>query len=138
MDDTAENRLKETLFVVEATSFEEQALWCTHAAINSSERKIYGKAVSWKQMHGWLVTVGEFHKHPVCVSMHWNLIDGYPVMFYYATSRIVDHTMIDEWIDAHFSGTWDNGHRRAKTDAMNFHHCIHAIREKISNRNLQK
>ena len=27
---------------------------------------------------------------------------------------------------------WDNGTRFARTDAMNFHHCLEAIRESLT------
>jgi hypothetical protein len=49
-------------------------------------------------------------------------------MFYEATSQVVNHQKIDEWIKKHFNGKWD-GSRSARCDANNFHLCIQAIME---------
>lgn len=124
-DETAESRLAKTLFVVEATSFETQCLWAENAK-DSSCRRFTPR--QWEQVNpGWLVTVGELDSRPICVSMSWSRIDGHLVMFWEATSQVVDTVQIEKWLSQHFAGKWDNGTRQATTNAMNFHHCLNAI-----------
>jgi len=125
--ETAESRLRQTLFVVEATSFETHMLWQEHASGSTNRQKIF-KPRRWEQVNpGWSVTVGELDGRPVCVSMMWNRVDGHLVMFWEPTSQVVDHIQIDAWLGKHFDGKWDNGTRDATCNAMNFHHCLNAI-----------
>lgn len=121
---TAESRLAKTLFIVEATSFEQYCLWEKYASTSS----IYN--LTWAQMDGWLVTVGKLHGRSICISTRWVKIEKRLVMFWEATSQLVDHKMIENWLDEHFQGTYDKGLRRASCDANNFHHCVTAIKEK--------
>ena len=116
---SAEDRLKETLFVVEATTFEQLCLW--------QQR---GKTLKWEQLgSGWMIQVGNLGTHICNISASWFRIEGQWVMFYYPCSRVSDSEQTDKWLDKHFTGKWDKGHRRARTNAMNFAHCIQAIRE---------
>jgi hypothetical protein len=114
-------------FLVEASDYEKQTLW---------ERYYYKpfnpEAVvkDWQQVsmgHG--ITIGHLGDRPVCVSIFYAILDGHKVMFYDATSQVVDHAMIDEWLKHHTleKVRWDNGTRWAHTNAMNFHHCLHYI-----------
>ncbi len=125
-EDSTESRLEKTCFVVQATSFEQHCLWS-----ETSSASIYTRHAterSWEQINpGWVVQVGEFNSHRVAVAMTWYKIDGQLVMFWYPSSRIVDGNLIEEWIDQHFQGKWDGDTRPAKTDAMNFSHCLFAI-----------
>lgn len=128
IDDTAESRLKETLFVVEATSFEQHCLWQQFAENSPYRISQYGR-LRWEQMDGWLITIGHIEDHPVCMTVSWAKINGHLVMFWDQCSRVTDSVMAEAWINEHFKGKWDNGNRLAQTDANNFHHCVHAIRE---------
>lgn len=123
--ETAESRLSKTLFIVEATSFEQHSIW---------EKNRDGRFAShfeWQHIpDGWLVEVGEINSKPCCISVSWAKIEGYLVMFYHPTSRMVDWQMIEAWISESFQGKWDSGTRKAKTDAQNFHHCVDAINER--------
>lgn len=126
---SAEERLKKTLFLVEATNFEQQALWCTWSK-ESGERPSYIKPVAWEQVNpGWSVQVGKIGKLPVCVSVTWARIDGHLVCFYDAISRAYDSELVDKWFKQHFKGRWDSGTRRAHCDASNFHFCMDAVRD---------
>lgn len=124
-DETAESRLAKTLFVVEATSFEQHCLWA-ETATESNCRRFEPRR--WEQVHpGWLVRIGKLDSRPICVSMRWNRIDGQLVMFWEATSQVVDTVQIEKWLSQHFTGKWGNGTREATTNAANFHHCLNAI-----------
>ena len=118
--ETAESRLAETLFIVEATSFEQHMLWEKHS-----------KTHKWEQINnGWLVTVGKLDDRPCCITTSWARINGQLVMFYYQCSEVTDSVQMDNWLEKHFKGTWCGGHRRANTDAGNFHLCLNAIKDK--------
>ena len=120
--DTAESRLSETMFIVEATSFEQHCLWEKHH-----------KELDWEQINsGWLVTVGELDGRPCCISTSWARIESQLVMFYNQCSQVTDTLQTYAWLHKYFKGTWSNGRRVASTDAQNFHLCLSAIREKNS------
>ena len=130
MNDTAESRLKRTKFIVAATSNEQHQFWVDHAKQNTlNPNTFYAQKVEWQQMDGWHVTVGHFHKRPVCISVMWNKLDGHLVMFWEAVSQLIDYAMIEKWLDENFKGKYDGGNRRACCDASNFGHCLSAIRE---------
>lgn len=127
VEDNAENRLKHTLFIVEANSNEQFMLWKDYAIGSDSPRH---KPQKWEQVNpGWLVTVGELAGRPCCISVTWNRIEGHLVMFWYDCSQATDSVQTDAWLKAHFSGKWDKGTRWASCDAQNFHLCQRAISE---------
>jgi hypothetical protein len=118
-EDTAENRLKETLFVVEATSTEQFMLWKDYS--NGSDSPRY-PTMSWKQVNpGWLVTVGKIGDRPCCISVTWNRINGRLVMFWHQCSQVTDSLQSEAWINANFEKP------HSTCDAMNFHICVRAI-----------
>jgi hypothetical protein len=128
MNDTAENRLKRTVFIVEANSFECLCLWQQHAK-ESHHQSIYPKQ-NWEQIHsGWMITVAKIDERPVCIDTRWYKIDGCLVMFYDACSQLVDYIQIEKWLKKNFINKYDNDTRWAQCDAMNFGHCLSAIRE---------
>ncbi len=133
--DTAETRLALTFFVVEATSFEHQALWAQHA-----EDSIYPpwnkrkncrayEPLKWEQINdGWGVNVGHLDKRPICISVNWARIEDQLVMFWYPTSVVVDIAKCEAWIAAHFKRQLGGPYSQS-CDANNFGHCINAINE---------
>lgn len=117
--------LKDTFFVVEATNFECLALW-----------REWHKAIPMKQdSMGFVETIGEVNGKPVCICLtRYNIWDKW-VVFYEATSIMVDHDMIRRWLDENVlrhCPKW-NGGRIAHTDAMNFHHCVDALESATDN-----
>ncbi len=130
-NDTAENRLKQTLFIVEGDAYH---LWCEHSQDslyppwNVRENKRAYSARRWEQVgNGWGVCVGTAGQRPVMIDVQWYRIDGQWVMFYHGCSELVDHAMIDKWLAKHFTGTYGGGTRRARCDEGNFGHCLGAI-----------
>lgn len=114
--DSAEKRWPLTEYVINATHEEEFGIW-----------KEIHETVRWEQCHGWIVTLGtvligksrrEQERMPVAVSVTWNLLDGHVVAFYEATSMVVDHRMVDQYI---------RGNCSKHTNATNFHHCAHEL-----------
>ena len=114
-----EDLLKATRFAVEATNFERHCLWQRHH-----------KEVDWKdQPFGYMKTIGSVGDMPVVVSLTFHFIESQLVMFFEATSQMVDHRMVDKWLEENVSHRWDHGTRRSRTDAGNFHLCLHALAE---------
>lgn len=123
---TAEERLKKTLFIVEATSFEQHTLWGRFAKDSRDRPGYVEHPVAWEQINpGWNVDVGS----KTHVSMSWARIDGHLICFYEPVSQVVDNKAVEDWFKKHFKGRWDSGTRRATTNASNFHHALHAVRE---------
>lgn len=129
IDPQDKDLFKDVVFLVEASHTEQHFLWKE----NFYEKTRQFDAVkSWEDEgmgHG--ITIGQLDKRPVCVTMFYAKINGHRVMFYEGTSQVVDHKMIEEWLQHWTLKTvrWDNGHRWAHSDAMNFHHCLDAIQE---------
>lgn len=121
-----EGRLADTFAIVEATSYEQLCLWRDNA--NPFNAKVEGKA-KWEQvLDGWLPTVGNITKkaYPVAISLHWCLIDGRPVLFWHATSQMVDHRMIEAWLKKQCPNPYKDQPTLVQ-DAQNFHIVLHAI-----------
>lgn len=129
MNAEIKQRLRDTKFVVEASSSEQQFLWehyCKEAMYSIPQRNKY----DWKQLNpGWSETVGHISGRPIVVGINWAEVNGVLVMFWEGISQLVDYAMIDYWIRSVCSPTWDKGTRLAHTDAMNFHHVLSYIRE---------
>lgn len=90
---------------VEATHDEKSHLWA-----------LYTKELNkrWKENNsGILETVGYLDDRPVCISLSTAVVDGHKILFWHATSQVVDHVLIDEWLKLN---TPDN-----RTNATNFH-----------------
>jgi hypothetical protein len=128
-DETAESRLLQTKFAVEANNFEQFVLWSRHS--KESPERTDPNPMQWQQVSpGWVVTVGTIDDRPCNISMTWNELDGMLVCFYYACSQVVDHKQIEAWLEENFKGTWGGG-RRATCDASNFHHCLDALKQAL-------
>ena len=120
-------RLKETQFVVDATSDEMQMLW--EKFCDQSMYKTPLNVYKWEQLNpGCVKTLGKLADMPVCMSMHWHRINGIMVMFYEGTSQVVDHRMIDQWIEENVHCKDEDG-RLAQCNAANFGHVLRYIRK---------
>jgi hypothetical protein len=131
---TTEQLIKKAIFAVEANSFERLALW-SQTSNQSTDYTNYPK-YKWEQMHGTIITVGKDNNRPVNIEIQWNKIDGQLVMFWYACSRVVNYKLVEKWFEKNFTQRYDNGHRPAQCDAMNFGHCLSAIKEFSEDRKL--
>lgn len=104
--------------------------------INDKIKRVEHPRVEWKQiMSGFGITIGYIkvqndnfeNEFPVCVSFSFAFINGNKVCFYDCTSRIEDHTMIEDWLTSHFQLTHDNYTRWNHTNSSNFHSCVHSL-----------
>lgn len=117
-------RLKKVQFFVEANSFERHQLWREHH-----------EKIKWDQhSSGISILVGTIKparkpERPIYVDFSFATINGKLVCFYYGCSALVDYVMIEEWLEKNYPIKYDNGSRRAMSDAGNFHHCLHFCKE---------
>ena len=111
---------KDVIFFIEATSFEQYSLWLQHKS-----------EVVWEQIsEGFWMKIGEIGRgKPVCLSFSFAKIYGKKICFYDVTSRYSDSKMVENFLVETHPVKWDNGTRRAMTNAMNFHHVISAAKE---------
>lgn len=116
---TLEELLSATKFAVEATGFERHMLWRDHH-----------QRTSWEgHPAGYGIELGKIGDMPVMLSTTFQAIDGHVVLFYHPTSQMVDYRMIEAWLNKNVATKWDKGTRIARTNAMNFSHCLHALAE---------
>jgi hypothetical protein len=88
---------KDVAYLVEATHFENHMLW-----VENHHRPLpNGVSIpDWKQEGmGFMTCIGELAGRPVCVGGFYARINGIRVMFYEATSQVVDHDMVERWLD---------------------------------------
>ncbi len=125
--DDIESLFKDVVFMVEATHCEQHYLWLTsfHTDVG------YGKVKSWEQeMAGHTCIIGEFGEMPINVCFFYAKIEGRRVCFYEVVSMVTHSDMVEKWMEPRTRHMkWDSGTRPAHCDAMNFHHCLDAIRE---------
>ena len=117
MDDNHNDRRPTAFRVVEymfeATDFEQNALW----------ERWHTHIVSWDERPNVdlpsIQTVGRLAGHDINVQFTWVRLNGHLVGFYDPCSRVVDHTMVDEWVDTNVCPP-HCGRTRRRQDASNF------------------
>jgi hypothetical protein len=131
-------RYAQTEFVVEATSNEMHLFWQLYShesqhseAFERSLRANPGSVrVIWSQdsmgLHETIGYIDENEDRPVCISICWNFLNGHRVLFWEATSRFVDHEMIEMWFRKYCNPQQDG--RPAHCNSSNFHHALHYVR----------
>lgn len=115
---TQEDKLKTSVFFIEATSCEQFYLW-----------KEWNKECNWQEDNfGHSQIIGFLDKKkkvkPINISFSFAKIFGKRICFYTAISRFIDQELIREWLDKNYPVMWDNGKRRAIADAQNFHLAV--------------
>jgi hypothetical protein len=127
-DDQMREFLKGVVGVVEASSQEYHNIW------DRNDRREEGKKRIWvSDLTGLGACVGTLAGYPVYVSMRKATIDGHLILFVEGTSRVVDHTMIRDWMTAAMN-KWSGKTKRDVgpgqdeewrwTDATNFHNVF--------------
>lgn len=110
-------------FLVEATSYEQYTFWDKHAFDSREALPAQQFIKTWEQLPGWIVDVGELAGRPVCIEMMYGKLDGHLICFYHGCSQVVDHEMIEAWLEKNYS-LWDT----RRCNASNFHSCLAYIR----------
>ncbi len=105
--------LKDITGVVEATRCEEHYLW-----------KEYNNDLGWDWKQGGMGlvhTVGMTDKMPTCISLFVNEVRGEKILFWHATSQLVDYRLVDKWMKKNIpKSAYRKDNFINKTDATNF------------------
>ena len=64
----------------------------------------------------------------VCLFAYPLLLQKFTVREFVFIMQLVDHVMVEEFIENNYPIKWDHGIRRAMTDAHNFHNAMDACR----------
>jgi hypothetical protein len=100
---------------VEANSFERMSLYGDHDKAGDS----------WKDNTSGLgITLGMVAKMPVCISLNSAVVNDHKIIFYSATSIMVDWRMVTDWLKTYMPETAFKDERLNKVDAMNFHNVF--------------
>jgi hypothetical protein len=120
---TNEANRRATVYLVEANDFTTIRLWLEWAEEGAGEGwSSPFRRVPWQQIAlGYTRIIGELAGMPVAVCVSFARIKGHVAAFYEATSEVVDHRMIEAWLESEFPAA------RGRTDAMNFHRCLEAL-----------
>jgi uncharacterized protein YkvS len=96
--------------VVEANGNEKLNIW-------ESYRENYNEKDWVSNNGGILETVGYLDERPICISLYVDTIKGKKILFWHATSQLVDHLLIDKWLDLNLPSI-------KRTNAMNWPNVI--------------
>ena|SRR5581483_3409967 len=120
-------RFKDTEYVVEADSYAMQSLWERWSTEALHKHKDFN-FINWRQdSMGSCVHIGDLDKRPVVVTFFWAKLNGHLVVFWEATSEVVDYKMVEEWLGKYCNPQHND--RRSRCDANNFHHVIEYIND---------
>lgn len=125
-NDSDKELFKDVVFLIEANDNESHLLWEKY---HYKTDKDVPHVKLWEQeFSGYMIKIGELDNRPINVTLSYAKLNGKRILFYNGCSQLVDHKMIEDWLQ-HFTKDirWDNNHRWAHCDAMNFHHCLDAI-----------
>ncbi len=77
-----------TEFVVEASDFEQRALWREHHEM-----------VKWESIgQGLVFNIGELFGKEINLDVSWRKINGHVVLFFHCCSSIRDYEQVEEWV----------------------------------------
>jgi hypothetical protein len=128
-DDELAKLLDGVVGAVEATSYEKHMLWQEYASEALRYRAggpDHRLRYSWKEgLSGLGHGVGEIDGRPVVISLLVDIVGGHRILFWHATSVMVDYDLIGKWLDAVLPD-------RRNSDPMNFSNLFHGLPEKIT------
>ena len=108
---------------MEATNNEQFMFWQLY-----HHYKVCPGVTSWVQVsQGKCPIIGYIDDRPISITVFYAIINKAKVAFYEGTSQLVDHKMIEDWLELHFKKNSDG--RGNKSNASNFHHCLLSIRD---------
>ena len=121
-----EHKIREVVYCVRSTTDEQFFLWQMHSVDSPYSHAFGSRPVEWQSVSVTtrLVEVGKLNKRPICFEYDIVLIDGLPVMFYSASSVLVDWDAIKSWMATNVPiyATY-----RQHCGARSFAHCLHFL-----------
>lgn len=131
--DSRDTWLKEVVAIVEATHAEKFYLWKEFSDTSDwQDRRFPMSKVPWEQLNpGYGETIGHVAGRPVHIHVSFARILGRIVLFWELTSEVRDYKLVDPYLKKLLGAfpTYDDGHRRASGDAMNFNNALQAIQQ---------
>lgn len=98
---------------VEADGYARHSLWQDWHYEPKYKRKL-----TWvSETMGMCPVIGHVDDRPVTLSMFISIINDKRILFWDSPSQVVDHKMIDEWLEDYLPGI-------PRTDANNFHNIL--------------
>lgn len=117
---STEDKLKETVCFVEANDFERHEIWRKLHETHDYEHDSIGSSLTLGFVKG-------DPKMPVTVQLLFSYLKGYRICMYSATSRYVDHTLIENFFKNNYPVTYQNGNRIAMCDANSYHIMLDVV-----------
>ena len=112
--------LADTHGVVDANSYERLMLW--------SENQRRDRPLTWQENNlGLMEYVGWLDSRPICISLTTAIVDGKKILFVDPTSQLVDHALIDSWLEQNLPKTAFRTFAKYlnRVNAMNFINVFH-------------
>ncbi len=125
-------QLSRVFAAVEATNFEQMALYQTWSPAQSVGVHAREIRVWEEDSVGLLLTIGTFADHPVSIQIRFVTLDGHLVMFWESPSQITNHLMVDQWLNTYVGTEHRATDTFHTTDCMNFHTLVHAIKRRTT------
>ena len=95
--------------LVEANTFERLCLW-----------KVFANKEKWQQIQmGNGFTIGQLDGRPICVSIWYAYVHDKLVVFWEATSQVVDYVAVDAWLEKSLAVAHVDPNSVPRTDALN-------------------
>lgn len=113
---TVEEMLKDVVYVVEASSFEQLCLW---------QQWYQAGSAKWVDDNsGYIPTVGYIEGRPICISISRATVNGKDIAFFHATSQAVDWIQIGTWLKKNCPKSIEGNGYFNYVDAGNFHCAV--------------
>lgn len=125
-DTSDDKRFERTEYVIEATTDERDNLWNIWAKEAQEFARIMPpeKRVEWEQDLMRQVYVGKIGTHDIVVTYFWMNINRSSMVFWEATSMVVDYDLIEQWNKQHFPKA------RLFETSTNFRNCLREQEER--------
>lgn len=99
-----DSRFLKTEYTVQANDEDRTRMWEDWATDAADLGRKWDHRVEWVQdFRGQIVTVGELGTIPISITFTWATINRSEVVFWDATSQVVDYRLCETWIQKHFS-----------------------------------
>ena len=105
-----------TVVIVEANSFERHTLW------QNNQNRALDSRLNWESENSGQGMQANLHGRPVCFTLWPAWIEGKKIIFWEATSQLVDYKMITDWFDKNLPDI-------RRYDANNFHNAVAQIKQ---------
>ena len=120
-----DKRLAETFYAIEADSYAYHQIWKEYFYSVPPEKRKFDFVQDYS---GIGVTIGPMRSHngsqmPIVLQFNWWIINGHRVLFYHASSQVVDWGLIEKWLKKYMP------HLKRTSDATNAHNVLNYLED---------